>query len=230
VRYVVAESRLAGCEMVANTLAREPRALPETVILCTDARVAVLLDACLARYGLPTMGGTRATAALPALQVLPLVLQLCWEPVDPAVLLDLISLPIGPVARHVGRRLADALAEQPGLGSAAWEDAWKALTGPEADPAGELAEKLHPWFSHERVRRGEPLPQALVMERSGCVAQWAVARSTAGRGEDVPAGDPYGLLTLAGQATALGELVAAQAGPFARANSHDCLKPCRLTG
>jgi len=115
-RHVVAESRLAACEVVASLLAAERDGLGDTVVLCEDDGVAVLLDACLARRGLPAMGGTRWTGALPALQALPLALDLCWEPVDPEALLAFVALPVGPVPRGGGPRARRRAGEATGAG------------------------------------------------------------------------------------------------------------------
>jgi hypothetical protein len=149
--------------------------------------------------------------AHPVLQVLPLALRLCWEPVDPALLLDFLALPVGPMPRRVARRLMDALAEQPGLGSGRWETARRALCSPEADPDGSLTTRLRDWLDVARHPWGDPLPAALVKERCARVAQWAAGRARAGQ-EDLSPALLEALEAAAGQAATLGDIVATQGG------------------
>jgi hypothetical protein len=201
----------AACETVAAMLAQEPDKLESTVICCEDPDVAVMLDSSLHRAGVPTCGVSITTTGHPASQVLPLVLRLCWRPVDPADLLDFISLPICPLPRHATRRLAEALVEQPGLGSWAWEGARAALEEPEHDPDGKIAKVLAEWLDVERREWGQPLPATLVRDRCGKVAQWAMGRaSILEEGADTALVEA--LHRAAGQASSVGELVEMKGG------------------
>jgi hypothetical protein len=209
--WLRSRSTLAACEVVACVMAADPARLSDTVIHCEDPTVAICLDGCLARLGVPTTGAAAAAPSHPALQVLPLTLRLCWEPVEPGLLLDFLALPIGPIPRRAGRRLVEALAEQPGLGSAAWEEAFRELCEPEADPDGSLAIRLRSWLSLDRHAWGRPLPAALVRERCARVAQWAAGRARAGT-DDLAPGLLEALEAAAGQAATLGDIVATQGG------------------
>jgi hypothetical protein len=84
---------------------------------------ALPLDLALARAGLPTQGIFSPSRLRPLLQVLPLTLELAFEPKDPYRILELLALPQGPFQGIVADQLADALAEMPGLGSEAWQKA-----------------------------------------------------------------------------------------------------------
>lgn len=81
------------------------------------------LDCALAANGLPRQGTTSTSRLRPLLQVLPLALELLFEPKDPYRILELVSLPGGPFSGLPSRYIAAALAEMPGVGSAAWERA-----------------------------------------------------------------------------------------------------------
>ena len=81
------------------------------------------LDNALAAHGLPTQGWRSNSPWRAALQVLPLALELAFEPKDPYRVLELLTLPVGPFQGSAGRRLAKALARPPGIGSPAWEEA-----------------------------------------------------------------------------------------------------------
>lgn len=216
--WIRSRSVLGACEAVALALAADPTRLAETVIYCESPAAAICLDGCLARLGLPTAGAAVRTLSHPVLQVLPLVLRLCWGPVDPSLLLDFLSLPVSPIPPRARRRLAEALTEQPGLGSAAWEAAREALCDPQVDAEGTLAERLRLWLDIERRTWGEPLPAALVRERCGLVARWAHGRARVL--EDDGQADPAlaeALRIAVGQAATLGDLVGAHAAEVSEA-------------
>lgn len=83
----------------------------------------VPLERAQGHVGLPTQGVASASRLRPFLQALPLALELVFEPKDPYRVLELLALPDGPFRGSVGRRLADALAGMPGIGSELWEKA-----------------------------------------------------------------------------------------------------------
>jgi hypothetical protein len=210
-RYLCTRSDAAAIEFLVAALAQAPEKLPTTVICCKDDDLAVRLDACLLRAGLPTTGASNASRAHPVLQVLPLALALCWDPVDPQLLLDFLTLPISPLPRKARARLAAALAEEPGLGSGAWEEAVAELCTKENDPKGDLHARLDAWLAGERVPRSAAISSGLVRSRCGQVAQWASGRATLLA--DDPAADPQlvgALRVAAGQASLLGALCESQ--------------------
>lgn len=209
-RYVAARSKTAACEFVAATLAAAPDCLSDTIIYCEHDATALRLDACLQRLGLPTMGASAFSPAHPALQILPLTLSLCWQPVDPQALLDFLTLPIKPLPSRVASRLARALADEPGLGSGQWKAAVTDLCTAENDPDGTIRTRIDEWLMCERVPRGSAISSQLVAQRCSLVARWAAARALL-LAEDTAAAELIEALKIAsGQAALLGELVAAQ--------------------
>ena len=210
-RYVHTRSQSAAVEFVTAALAEASGTLSTTVVCCEDDDLALRLDACLGRIGLPTTGASASSRAHPVLQVLPLSLALCWEPVDPQALLDFLTLPILPLPRRAASRLANALATEPGLGSSEWDAAIQKLCAPESDPDGKLRVRLDAWLLCDRVLRGSQIPSRLIRSRCGLVAQWASARAS------LLAEDEYAnpdlieaFQTAAGQASLLGELAESQ--------------------
>jgi ATP-dependent helicase/nuclease subunit B len=180
-RVTQARSETAAVEFVASVLASSSKSLSRTVVYCEDDALAVRLDACLQRTGIPTMGASLQTRAHPVLQVLPLALELCWEPVDPQCLLDLLTLPIIPFPRAAASALARALSEEPGLGSGAWQDAFDSLceeSEQDADNRGKWKERLHEWFCAQRSPQGQPIATDLIARQCGKVAKWAIGRAT----------------------------------------------------
>lgn len=212
-RYVTTRSETAACEFMVASLASSAEFLPDTVIYCEDDNLALRLDACLQRMGLPTMGASATSRAHPALQVLPLALALCWGPVDPQVLLGFLNLPIKPLAWRVASRLAVSLTEEPGLGSRAWEKAVAELCDPKNDPDGKTRQRLDTWLLCERVPRGEVVPAELIGKRCGLVAQWAAGRALQSESDPlVPPDLVRALQIAAAQAALLGELAQSQGG------------------
>lgn len=190
-----------------------PEKLSTTVICCEDDHLAVRLDACLRRVGLPTTGASAWSRAHPVLQVLPLSLALCCEPVDPQALLDFLTLPIMPLPRKAASRLANALTQEPGLGSSEWDAAVQELCDEEHDPDGKVRERLDAWLLGDRVPRGSEIPSRLIRFRCGMVAQWASGRAALlakDNDNDVNPELIEALQVAAGQATLLGELAESQ--------------------
>lgn len=212
-RYVQTLSQTAAVEFVAATLAHQPDHVERTVILCEDDQLAMQLDACLLRYGLPTMGASASSPAHPVLQVLPLSLALCWQPVDPQCLLDFLTLPVGPIPRRAATALASALTVEPGLGSSEWQACIEELCSSENDPEGKLRERLNEWLFCNRVNQNSKISTKLVRDRCASVAKWATGLAIAMEAEEAPQVLLIQALRVAaGQATLLGELAQSQGG------------------
>lgn len=197
---VQAGSRHAAVVFVARLL-RDRKA----TVYTPDPGLASMLDAALHGDGQPTAGALRESRGQPVHQVLPLVIGLLWEPVNPYVLLDLLLLPVGPL-RGYAYQLTRALEEQPGYDSDAWNEAIEAILA--EDEEGAHAERLRTWLEHERIAIGESVPTSLVETRCGLVAQWAVGRAQYEWERDAP--DEIlieALHSAASQASALGNLV-----------------------
>lgn len=103
---------------------------------------ASALDHAFLLQKLPTLGLAPPSRWRPALQLLPLALELAFEPKDPFRVLELLSLPQGPFMGRVGRRLARALTRSPGIGGRAWEEAKARL----AEPRDETLKQIEAWL------------------------------------------------------------------------------------
>lgn len=197
-------SVVTAAEAAAASLAALGGEAGETVVLCEDRQLAALLDDALAARGVPAMGATATTGAHPVLQVLPLALGLLWAPADPEQVLDFLLLPVSPLPASWARRLAEAMAERPGVGGRAWESALADLEKRDSEKAAERRRDVSFWISSPAGPSGTALPQAKIADRCGKVAQWALRRSV--KDEE---GIAEALLQLAGQASALAELALA---------------------
>lgn len=116
-------------EPIASTLAQGRRiGSVDVVVRCRNPEC---LETALAVHGLPLQGSTSRSVWRPAMQVLPLAVELAFEPRDPYRLLELLTLPVGPFRGVLGARLARAVSRQPGVGGKEWhlqkEDAKKRL-------------------------------------------------------------------------------------------------------
>ena len=114
-----------------------------------------------ARHGL-----REASAFRPALQVLPLALELLWDPLNFYGLLQFLTHPVCPVPGHARRRLAGKVADKPGIGGKAWEATLKDIDlhyGEQAAPA--IRKKIQDWIEHPRFPQEDGAPIAMVLER-----------------------------------------------------------------
>ncbi|MBP1886531.1 PD-(D/E)XK nuclease family protein [Sinorhizobium mexicanum] len=204
---VEADTELMAAEAVADWLAASP---PEeragTVVLAPSGDTA-LLDHALRTRGLPALGLSVSSAWRGALQVLPLAYAAAWQPFDPRVLLNLLMLPRPPISRWAARRLARALSSEPGIGGAAWLNAWGEIDARLLEMHVELEPKdarkkvdavIAEWRTWTDVGRfdkiaGIPLIEAQAI--AGRVAAWAL-RADAGRNDGL-------LLAVAGAAGAV---------------------------
>lgn len=173
------------------------------------------LDAACRRLGLPRPGWTETSPQRSALQVLPLALEILWEPLETARVLEFLSLPRSPLPRFVSRRFARALMDEPGIGGERWIEAWQDciedLTGwrraEGLDDAaikkeiGKAQDEWKFWLEPQRFRRSDGIPVQLVQDVCRRIAQWSGA--VAQRDND------YLFLTAAAHSSALSESIAA---------------------
>lgn len=105
-------------EPVAITLARgRASGARDLVVRCSQPQS---LEAALPLHDLPSQGHSSRSAWRPAMQLLPLAVELSFEPRDPQRLLELLTLPVGPFRGMLGARLARAVSRQPGVGGKEW--------------------------------------------------------------------------------------------------------------
>lgn len=114
------------------------------------------LDTTMIATGCVGSGFQNTSALRPALQALELALETCWSPVDIGLLLEFLSHPIGPFSRKIRARLAKAVANQPGIGSEAWETVKQSISAEDDDAIvlGDIAF----WLEGERWTRDDGAP------------------------------------------------------------------------
>jgi len=94
------------------------------------------LDVALNARSLPMLSVSGRSASRPVMQVLPLALEMLWEPLDPSRMLEFLAHPVGPIPKILRLRLAEAVAAEPGMGG----DAWKLAIASAIARAAELAD------------------------------------------------------------------------------------------
>ncbi len=116
---VIAETALEAAHAAAALLAT----LGESNTVVIRERDAAVLDHALGQHGLPSQGLHSSSPWRSSLQVLPLALELAFEPKDPQRVLELLNLPQGPFVGAVARYLTRALQRSPGIEGRAWLEA-----------------------------------------------------------------------------------------------------------
>ncbi|HVV83856.1 MAG TPA: PD-(D/E)XK nuclease family protein, partial [Kofleriaceae bacterium] len=113
-------------EAAAAVAAMVGEARRHEIVIVRAANEGVL-DEALAAQGQPTLGRQAASPWRAALQVLPLAVDLVFEPCDPRRVLDLLGLPVSPFSLDARFMLSRALCDAPGIGDVRWQQAKERL-------------------------------------------------------------------------------------------------------
>jgi len=170
---LTADTSWEGAQITAALLRKWRDAEQVVVLRGGDERA---LDLALGAQGLASQGATAASPWRPALQLLPLALELVFEPRDPYRVLELVTLPIGPFQGWAGRKLADALGGAPGIGGRPWQAAKEEL-GPAK------RERVEEWLEQPGYSAVEGAPRAAVLAAVDRVLEWTRKRLAVSRGE-----------------------------------------------
>jgi ATP-dependent helicase/nuclease subunit B len=162
---LTAETSWEAAQATAAVLARWD-ASSTAVIREGDASA---LDHALMTAGLATQGVQGTSPWRTALQVLPLCLELAFEPKDPQRVLELLTLPAGPFAGAIGQRLARALTRSPGIGSPGWE-----RVKAELEPAER--ERVADWLETPGAQALSGAPHTDLVQVVQRVRDWLVRR------------------------------------------------------
>ncbi|MBB5021356.1 PD-(D/E)XK nuclease family protein [Desulfurispira natronophila] len=176
---ISAETEWDAAETLARYLASAPADNSTTTLICQGS--SDILDQALQRHGLPQIGASSDSPWRTALQILPLVIANCWEPVDVNRLVELLSLPSPPIRYFAARHLLSALASEPGVGGEAWKNAMEKIgsdyqtkvldqaSGNRKLPsAAEYVQQLEAFLHTERFDPATGIPYRALEER----CQW----------------------------------------------------------
>lgn len=170
-RVVRAETGLVAARCVADDLAA-----PQEGIAIIAEQSRSLLDATLDGSDVARQGFLDASPLAPALQVLPLALATVWEPLDVYALLQFLSHPIGPVPGYARRRLAEVVAQFPGVGGPRWREAVEEIVRRHPERADDLRRALAFWVEHTRFDPKQGAPTSALLERTRAIRDYFGAR------------------------------------------------------
>jgi hypothetical protein len=157
---VQAETRFLAGRWLAAQLADS-----STDTLIVAGSDAALFDGLLTANDQPRQGFREASAFRPALQVLPLALELVWEPLNFYALLQFLSHSVNPVPGFARFKLAGVVADRPGLGGAAWRDALLRIAEHYGDKAAQVSESIARWVENPRYLQESGAPVSALLER-----------------------------------------------------------------
>ena len=127
------------------------------------------LDGIIVAIDRPRQGLRESSAFRPALQVLPLALEVLWEPLNFYGLLQFLTHSVCPVPAYARYKLAGKLADKPGIGGKTWSDVLERIDehfgGAESDAAQAIRQKIRFWIEHDRFDPAEGADIDAVIQR-----------------------------------------------------------------
>lgn len=152
----------------ARWLARQMAEMQDALIVCGGE--GERLDGALAASDNARTGLRDASVFRPALQVLPLALDLLWAPLNFQALVQFLTHPVCPIPGFARRRLAEKIARAPGIGGADWTTALDEIDAYYRKESGERAtavrEAITLWVEPIRHDITEGAPVSALLARA----------------------------------------------------------------
>ena len=137
-----------------------------TDVLFVATSEAATSDSYLAAANYSCQGLSDASAFRPAFQLLPLLLELLWQPLNFNALIQFLTHPICPLSPKVRRHLAGIQSQYPGIGGPRWQEAIAAIEVEAGERAAQVRESIKFWIEHVRFDPLSGIPTATVLERA----------------------------------------------------------------
>jgi len=159
----------------------------ESLAIVRGAHAAMLDDA-LGAQGAGRLGVRAASRWRAALQVLPLALEMLFEPCDPRRALELLGLAVSPFAYVTRYVMSRALSDCPGIGDTRWHSA-KARLRERLASSGEPEDAaradrqvalVEDWFEPSRYDPRHGAPKAVIVAVATRVRDWLRLRLASG--------------------------------------------------
>ena len=199
-----AESDMQAAELLSAWTGCTPSMRRLFLLPRNDNTLQRILTTC----GQPNLGVRVYSSQRPILQVLSLVLDLLWEPLDPYRFIEFLSLPDTPLRKRVARKLASVVAASPGIGGEPWQQALTELQDQfetaGTEEWGTVRKSIKEWLEHERFPFVTGIPKEVLCRVARRVGQWAGGHPLR---EDE---DQTQLKALAAQATHLADILEVQ--------------------
>lgn len=176
---VKAQSKAISARLISQWLAGQAQENQEKTVALLTGSEGVELDDALAAVDLPRLGFVKTSPWRPVLQVLPIALELLWEPLNPEVLLQLLMHPVGLLPGRIRHPLANVVAGAPGIGGEQWQQTLIELLEKEQarddyneERYKQLQADLDYWFCSDRYTPEKGLPLDVAKQRILKVANW----------------------------------------------------------
>jgi hypothetical protein len=161
------ETSLTAGRWIAHTLRASD---PSTLYVATSQAGAT--DAFLTASAQPRQGLSESSAFRPALQLLPLLLELLWLPMNFTALMQFLTHPICPISGKARRKLARVQSQYPGIGGPRWQKAIEEIEEIAGDRAKQVRESIEFWIEHPRFDPSIGAPISAVLERTQRLADF----------------------------------------------------------
>ena len=137
----------------------------------------VELDEAFERFNLPRSGFKRYSTARPLLQLLPLAIDLLWEPLNPETLLEFLLLPYAPIPKGLRRALASVVADSPGMNGTSWNSTLEKLLKKDDEATQQkIRQVIDLWLNPQRYKVTEGIPLDVLHDRTLQVVDWIARR------------------------------------------------------
>ena len=161
---VQAESRFVAGRWLAEQMGQVGN---ETLLVAPNE--GERLDGILVAADRPRQGLRESSAFRPALQVLPLALEVLWDPLNFYGLLQFLTHSVCPVPAYARYKLAGKLADKPGIGGKTWSRVLEKIEehygGAESEAAQTIRQKIRFWVEHDRYDQAVGANLDAVIER-----------------------------------------------------------------
>lgn len=163
-----------AAQLTRNITAKQFSEVSETIPVLLCQNDGYIIDEHFEDAGLPRAGFSQNSPWRPVFQVLPLALELLWDPVSPRKLIQFLTNPVCPLPARARYRLGNLIAEKPGIGSEAWEETVQGLVEKEEDKkAGKkLRKSIESWLECERFNPEAGIETKVILERIALVSSW----------------------------------------------------------
>lgn len=176
---VKARSKAISARLISQWLATQAAQNQEKTVAVLTGSDGVALDDALSAVNLPRLGFEKTSPWRPVLQVLPIALELLWEPLNPDMLLQFLMHPVGILPGRIRHPLADVVANAPGIGGEQWRQTLTQLLEKEKEREDysderfkQLQTDLDYWFASARYTSEAGLPIDIAKQRILKVANW----------------------------------------------------------
>jgi len=143
-----------------------------TLAVLTEVR-GDLLDEAFEANHTPRLGFQRLSPWRPVFQVLPLACELLWEPLNANALFQFLSHPIGPIPARFREKLAQTVADNPGIGSDAWNETLnRFLEKEEEGKRQHHFDNIDYWLQSQRFAPNDGVDSQTLIQRAQRVADW----------------------------------------------------------